>query len=143
MIGKKLKAICEAHGCVHSRTSGDYCVMTKPGIARPAVFPMKRDLKEDIVLGVGRTIGINRKQFETPKPKAVLSLIDAVVELPCGARLELNGDEWIAQASDFENVAVPALARIGRILARYGLHRPFLESPFQTVLAVFRHTAYR
>ena len=35
-----------------------------------------------------------------------------MVELPCGARLELNGDEWIAQASDFENVAVPALARM-------------------------------
>jgi hypothetical protein len=38
--------------------------MTKAGMARPVVIPKKRDLKEDIVLSVGRTLGLNRKQME-------------------------------------------------------------------------------
>ena len=37
--------------------------MTKPGLARPVVIPKKRHLKEDIVLGVGKTLGLNRKQM--------------------------------------------------------------------------------
>jgi predicted RNA binding protein YcfA (HicA-like mRNA interferase family) len=61
---KELKALCEKLGCSHERNKGDHCIMTKEGLARPAVFPMKKDLKEDIVLGVGRTLGINRKQIE-------------------------------------------------------------------------------
>lgn len=61
---KDLKSICESQGCVMSRMRGDHCVMTRAGMARPAVFPMKRDLAEDIVLGVGRTIGLNRKELE-------------------------------------------------------------------------------
>ena len=60
----ELKALCEFHGCVHSRTKGDHYIMVKPGMARPVVFPMKKDLREDIVLGVGRTLGISRKQIE-------------------------------------------------------------------------------
>lgn len=31
---------------------------------RPVVIPKKRGLKEDIVLGVGRTIGLKRKEIE-------------------------------------------------------------------------------
>ena len=61
---KELKSLCEAHGFSHDRTKGDHCVMTKEGQARPAVFPMKKDLKHDIVLGVGRTLGIGRKEIE-------------------------------------------------------------------------------
>ena len=38
--------------------------MTRPGLRRPVVIPKKRDLKEDIVLSVGRTIGLNRKEME-------------------------------------------------------------------------------
>ena len=40
----ELKAICEFHGCVYSRTKGDHYIMVKPGMARPVVFPMKRIL---------------------------------------------------------------------------------------------------
>ena len=38
--------------------------MTRPGLRRPVVIPKKRDLKEDIVLSVGRTPGLNRKDIE-------------------------------------------------------------------------------
>jgi hypothetical protein len=38
--------------------------MVRPGLHRPVVIPKKPDLKEDIVLGIGRTIGLNRKQLE-------------------------------------------------------------------------------
>jgi len=38
--------------------------MVRPGLQRPVVIPQKPDLKEDIVLGVGRTIGLNRRQIE-------------------------------------------------------------------------------
>lgn len=35
--------------------------MTKSGLARPVVIPRKKGLKEDIVLSVGRTLGLDRK----------------------------------------------------------------------------------
>ena len=38
--------------------------MTRPGLHRPVVIPKKRDLKEDIVLNVGRTIGLTAKQVK-------------------------------------------------------------------------------
>ena len=38
--------------------------MTKPGLARPIVIPKKRDLKEDISLSIGRTLGLDKKQLE-------------------------------------------------------------------------------
>lgn len=47
--------------------------MTKPGMSRPVVIPKKRGLTEDIVLGIGRTIGVNKKELEVlldPKKKS-------------------------------------------------------------------------
>jgi hypothetical protein len=47
--------------------------MTKPGLARPVVIPKKKDLSEDIVLSVGRTLGLTRKEIEqrlNPKKKS-------------------------------------------------------------------------
>jgi len=38
--------------------------MTRPGLRRPVVIPKKRDLKEDVVLSVGRTLGLSRKEIE-------------------------------------------------------------------------------
>jgi hypothetical protein len=38
--------------------------MVKPGLARPVVIPKKKDLSEDIVLSVGRTLGLTRKEIE-------------------------------------------------------------------------------
>ena len=60
----ELKSICEAEGCVYVRQRGDHYIMTKPGIKRPVVIPRKKQLKEDIVLSVGRTIGLTRSDIE-------------------------------------------------------------------------------
>jgi hypothetical protein len=38
--------------------------MVRDGMARPIVIPKKKGLKEDIVLGLARTLGLNRKQLE-------------------------------------------------------------------------------
>ncbi len=38
--------------------------MKRPGLLRPVVIPAKRDLREDVVLSVDRTIGLNRKEIE-------------------------------------------------------------------------------
>ena len=38
--------------------------MTKPGLARPVVFPMKNDLRENIVLGCLRTLNVTKKELE-------------------------------------------------------------------------------
>jgi hypothetical protein len=58
---KELKKVCELEGCRFQRQKGDHYIMTKAGIARPIVFPRKKGLKEDIVLSVGRTLGLDRK----------------------------------------------------------------------------------
>lgn len=49
---------------MYHRTRGDHYIMTKPGVARPVVIPMKKDLKENIVLSVARTMGITKQQIE-------------------------------------------------------------------------------
>ena len=61
---QELVKICESEGCVLDRERGDHYIMTRAGLHRPVVIPKKRDLKEDIVLSVGRTLGLNRKQIE-------------------------------------------------------------------------------
>ena len=38
--------------------------MTKPGTARPVVIPMRKGLKEDIVMTVVRAIGMTRSDLE-------------------------------------------------------------------------------
>ena len=55
--------ICAGEGCVFDRQRGDHYIMTKPGLARPIVIPIRRDLKEDIVLSIGRTLGLTRKDI--------------------------------------------------------------------------------
>ena len=61
---KELVKLCESEGCKRDREKGDHYIMTKPGMARPVVIPKKKGLKEDIVLSVARTLGLNRKQVE-------------------------------------------------------------------------------
>lgn len=70
----ELLKICEGEKCTYDRTKGDHIVMVRPGMARPVVFPKKRGLKEDIVFGVARTLGITKdvmreKLGEKPKKK--------------------------------------------------------------------------
>lgn len=61
---KEFRDVCVNLGWIHERTKGDHYVMTQVGYSRPVVIPMKRDLKEDIILSNLRTMGINRKSFE-------------------------------------------------------------------------------
>ena len=60
---KELRRLCEDEGCSLDRQRGDHYIMTKPGVARSIVFPKKKNLKEDIVLSVGRTLGLSKKQI--------------------------------------------------------------------------------
>ena len=61
---QELVKLCESEGCVRDREKGDHYIMTRPGLHRPVVIPKKRDLREDIVLSVGRTLGLDRKEIE-------------------------------------------------------------------------------
>jgi predicted RNA binding protein YcfA (HicA-like mRNA interferase family) len=61
---KELVKLCEREGCRYDREKGDHYIMVRDGMARPVVIPKKKNLKEDIVLGIGRTLGLKRKQLE-------------------------------------------------------------------------------
>jgi len=60
---RELVKACEGEGCQFDRQRGDHYIMTKPGLSRPVVIPRKRDLKEDIVLSIAKTLGLTRKQI--------------------------------------------------------------------------------
>ena len=51
-------------GCIESRTKGDHLVMTKPGMARPVIIKMDKQMGEDIVRSNMRTLGLSRHEFE-------------------------------------------------------------------------------
>ena len=61
---QELRDVCKLAGCVESRMKGDHLIMTKPGMARPVVIKMDRELGEDIIRTNMRTLGLGRKQFE-------------------------------------------------------------------------------
>lgn len=61
---QELRDIFRLAGWVEDRTKGDHLIMTKPGMARPVVIKMDRDLGEDIVRTNMRTAGIDRAEFE-------------------------------------------------------------------------------
>jgi hypothetical protein len=61
---QELRDVCKLAGCVEARTRGDHLVMTRPGMARPVIIKMDRDMGEDIVRSNMRTLGLSRKQFE-------------------------------------------------------------------------------
>lgn len=42
---------------------GDHLIMTKPGMARPVVIKMAKELGEDIIRTNMQTLGIDRKEF--------------------------------------------------------------------------------
>lgn len=62
---EELRDVCRLLGWVHSRTKGDHYVMTKPGMARPIVIKMAKDLGEDTIRTNMHTLGVDRKEFET------------------------------------------------------------------------------
>jgi hypothetical protein len=51
-------------GCSESRIRGDHLMMTRPGMARPVVIKMDRDLGDDIIHANRRTLGLTRAEFE-------------------------------------------------------------------------------
>jgi predicted RNA binding protein YcfA (HicA-like mRNA interferase family) len=61
----ELVELCESEGCKFDRVRGDHYIMTRPGLTRPVVIPKKKGLKEDIVLGIGRTLGLDRRALES------------------------------------------------------------------------------
>lgn len=61
---QELRDVCKLAGCVEVRTKGDHLLMTKPGLARPVVIKMDKDLGEDIVRSNLRTLGLSRADFE-------------------------------------------------------------------------------
>lgn len=61
---QELRDVCKLAGCVEARTKGDHLVMTKPGLARPVIIKMDKDIGEDIVRSNMRTVGLGRKDFE-------------------------------------------------------------------------------
>ncbi len=61
---RELRDVCLLCGWVESRMKGDHLVMTKPGMARPVVIKMVRDLGSDLVLTNLHTMGISRKEFD-------------------------------------------------------------------------------
>jgi predicted RNA binding protein YcfA (HicA-like mRNA interferase family) len=61
---QNLRDVCKLAGCVEARTRGDHLVMTRPGLARPVIIKMDRDLGEDLVRSNIRTLGLSRKEFE-------------------------------------------------------------------------------
>ena len=60
---RELVKVCEGEGCQFDRQRGDHYIMTKPGLNRPIVIPRKRDLKEDVILSIAKTLGLTRKQI--------------------------------------------------------------------------------
>jgi predicted RNA binding protein YcfA (HicA-like mRNA interferase family) len=61
---QELRDVCRLLGCVESRIKGDHLIMTRPGMARPVVIKMDRDLGEDIIRSNMRTLEIDRHELE-------------------------------------------------------------------------------
>jgi len=61
---QELRDVCRLLGCVESRIKGDHLIMTRPGLARPIVIKMDRELGEDIIRSNMKTLQIDRIEFE-------------------------------------------------------------------------------
>jgi predicted RNA binding protein YcfA (HicA-like mRNA interferase family) len=61
---QELRDVAKLAGCIEARTKGDHLVMTRPGMARPVIIKMDKDLGEDIIRSNMRTLGLSRKDFE-------------------------------------------------------------------------------
>ena len=61
---QELRDVCKLAGCVEARVKGDHLVMTKPGVARPVIIKMDKDLGEDLIRSNMRTLAMSRKEFE-------------------------------------------------------------------------------
>lgn len=66
---KKIVKLCEEEGCLLDRERGDHYIMVKVGLRRPIVIPKKKDLKEDIVFSIAKTLGMTdiRERLKTKR----------------------------------------------------------------------------
>ena len=60
---EELAQVFEKDGFVRSRTEGDHLVMTKPGVLRPVVIPMVREVAVFIIRNNMRTAGMTRARY--------------------------------------------------------------------------------
>jgi predicted RNA binding protein YcfA (HicA-like mRNA interferase family) len=62
---KELEKVCLLLGCIAHRQKGSHLAMTRPGLARPVIFPAnKKELRPDVLRGCMRTLGIDRRELE-------------------------------------------------------------------------------
>jgi hypothetical protein len=61
---QELRDVCRLLGCVQARIKGDHLIMTRPGLPRPIVIKMDRNISEDVVRSNMRTLGIDRAELE-------------------------------------------------------------------------------
>lgn len=61
---QELRDVCRLLGCVQARVKGDHLIMTRPGLPRPVVIKMDRNIGEDVVRSNMRTLGIDRAELE-------------------------------------------------------------------------------
>ena len=61
---QELRAVCLLLGWNESRARGDHLALTRPGMPRPVIIKMDKNLGEDIVRSNLQTLGVGRKEFE-------------------------------------------------------------------------------
>lgn len=61
---RDFRKVCLLLGCRDARQTGSHLVMTRPGLYRPVVFPVNRDLAPGTLTGCLRTLGISRDELE-------------------------------------------------------------------------------
>ncbi len=58
-----LAKVFEREGFTFDRQRGDHLIYTKPGVKRPLVIPMYKELPVFIIKNLLRTAGISREQY--------------------------------------------------------------------------------
>lgn len=61
---RELVTIAEDEDCILDRMEGSHYIMTKPGLARPVVIPMRSNLHERIIFNTARTLGLRMQKCE-------------------------------------------------------------------------------
>ena len=60
---QQLAKVFEKDGFARNRLEGDHLVMTKPGVPRPVVIPMVREVAVFIIRNNMRTAGMTRARY--------------------------------------------------------------------------------
>jgi predicted RNA binding protein YcfA (HicA-like mRNA interferase family) len=60
---RTLVQVFERDGFIFDRQRGDHLIYTKPGVNRPLVIPMYKELPVFIIKNLLRTAGMSREQY--------------------------------------------------------------------------------